>query len=253
MLELILLSLDMRTLLISAQRVCHKWHNLIQVSHSLQAALFFKPVKYKLPRGTQRLRNPLVEEIIWPKFIRTRGEQTCLFHMYCTLDLPRMNKKKEKAYLRENASWRRMLLQQPPTSIVGIIETSPSKFYGGPGTPLFTEAIIRPHRRVLRMGVFDHYRTWNHFFPFEQTGIFWVEQGLSTRDLEARLRVWKDEISDAISKYLLDCEVVFFTPKCDWLRHRKSPDESTTGLEIMLEKWLTGLIYERDFIPLSDA
>ncbi|KAJ5426327.1 ABC transporter atnG [Penicillium sp. CMV-2018d] len=42
-LELILLETDTRTLLTSAQRVCRKWHFLIQDSSDLQAALFFKP------------------------------------------------------------------------------------------------------------------------------------------------------------------------------------------------------------------
>lgn len=43
LLEAILLSLDQRTLLVSAQRVNHTWHTLIQISTTLQQALFFRP------------------------------------------------------------------------------------------------------------------------------------------------------------------------------------------------------------------
>lgn len=39
-LEIILLTTDMRTLLLS-QRVCRRWRNLIQGSHYLRAALFW--------------------------------------------------------------------------------------------------------------------------------------------------------------------------------------------------------------------
>ncbi|OJJ30464.1 hypothetical protein ASPWEDRAFT_46060 [Aspergillus wentii DTO 134E9] len=52
-LENILLHTDMCTLLTSAQRVCHHWHNLITESHNLQAALFFKPTKRKFQEGSQ--------------------------------------------------------------------------------------------------------------------------------------------------------------------------------------------------------
>ncbi|KAL4954382.1 hypothetical protein BDW69DRAFT_163300, partial [Aspergillus filifer] len=45
LLEMILVQTDMRTLLISAQRVCRTWKALIDHSPSLQRALFFTPVK----------------------------------------------------------------------------------------------------------------------------------------------------------------------------------------------------------------
>ncbi|RAL15382.1 uncharacterized protein BO97DRAFT_411517 [Aspergillus homomorphus CBS 101889] len=43
LLEAILLLTDPRTLLTSAQRVCHFWHDLIQDSLEIQRALYFKP------------------------------------------------------------------------------------------------------------------------------------------------------------------------------------------------------------------
>ncbi|RAH64210.1 F-box protein [Aspergillus aculeatinus CBS 121060] len=84
-LEMILLGLDMKTLLLST-RVCRAWNALIRSSPSIQKALFFRPAD-PVP-GQAKAKNPLVEEKI------------------------------DKAYLRPEASWRRMLLQQPPTSFV---------------------------------------------------------------------------------------------------------------------------------------
>ncbi|KAJ5995143.1 hypothetical protein N7481_002120 [Penicillium waksmanii] len=42
LLEIILLHLDIRTLLVSAQRVCQTWKVLIQTSPAIQQALFFR-------------------------------------------------------------------------------------------------------------------------------------------------------------------------------------------------------------------
>lgn len=63
-LEMILLETDMRTLLTSAQRVCCKWRSLLEYSSDLQAALFFKPDKFRLPRGKPGIRNPLLADSI---------------------------------------------------------------------------------------------------------------------------------------------------------------------------------------------
>lgn len=56
-LELILLETDMRTLLTAVKRVCHKWRYLIRHLSNLQATIFFRPVKYTLPRGTPGIHN----------------------------------------------------------------------------------------------------------------------------------------------------------------------------------------------------
>lgn len=73
-LEMFLIQTDMQTLLISAQRVCHRWHDLIQDSADLQAALFFKPVRYELPRGILGIRNPLLDKFIWPWFCSKQAQ-----------------------------------------------------------------------------------------------------------------------------------------------------------------------------------
>ncbi|KAK6819927.1 hypothetical protein RU639_007032 [Aspergillus parasiticus] len=94
-LEQILLETDTRTLLTSAQLVCHKWHKAIKWSPRIQSALFFNP---SLNLHHPRITNPFVREIIG-KFPALTAEP-CL--------------------LRPEASWRKMLPQQPPVSFIKI-------------------------------------------------------------------------------------------------------------------------------------
>ncbi|RAK77431.1 uncharacterized protein BO72DRAFT_105645 [Aspergillus fijiensis CBS 313.89] len=114
--EAILLRLDMHTLLISA-RVCATWNALIKSSRRIQQALFYVPIDTDTRKSRRKTRkNPLVMDKIWFEFIfvglnsrRRHGAWHC----------PSIaSEKRERAYLRPEASWRRMLLQQPPTSIV---------------------------------------------------------------------------------------------------------------------------------------
>ncbi|KAB8229016.1 uncharacterized protein BDW43DRAFT_315352 [Aspergillus alliaceus] len=77
LLELILLSLDLQTLLTSAQRVCSQWRHIIRESPFLQGTLFFKPRRtslshpspgdqehhqsapnHRLPRNLPQLQHP---------------------------------------------------------------------------------------------------------------------------------------------------------------------------------------------------
>ncbi|RAH84600.1 hypothetical protein BO86DRAFT_396853 [Aspergillus japonicus CBS 114.51] len=115
-LEAILLGLDMHTLLISA-RVCGTWNACIKSSRRIQQALFYVPIDADSTRTRRKSRkNPLVVDKIWSEFIYTelnsRVRHGAWFCPHTASD------KKERAYLRPEASWRRMLLQQPPTSIV---------------------------------------------------------------------------------------------------------------------------------------
>lgn len=72
---MILVQTDMQTLLISAQTVCHKWHDLIQNSADLQAALFLKPIRYTLPNETPGICNPLLAQYIWPWLSATKTQE----------------------------------------------------------------------------------------------------------------------------------------------------------------------------------
>ena len=113
LLELILLCLDMRTLLLS-QRVCRHWHEVIMRSKPIQQVLFFMPIEPTNVPHDARTRNPLLEEILWPRFVNPEWR-------FPGLDKQIIAKLKS-SYKRMSASWRRMLIQQPPTSVIGIVE-----------------------------------------------------------------------------------------------------------------------------------
>jgi hypothetical protein len=116
-LELILSQLDLRTLLTTAQLTCRKWTNVIRNSPPLQQALFFTPI-----RGSQdieRVQNPLLADSFSPWFPRRKVKDIPrelpyrYKHTFGSLDMIR-NPAKRMAYLRKEASWRRMLTYQPP-------------------------------------------------------------------------------------------------------------------------------------------
>lgn len=114
LLEMILLEVDTRTLLVSAQRVCHLWHEVIYNSSNLQAALFFKPVAQPPVPGSERIRNPLLEGV-WREFFHSKVQSTLNgWPDGWSRTLSMMKRKREEAYTRPQASWKRMLLHQPP-------------------------------------------------------------------------------------------------------------------------------------------
>jgi hypothetical protein len=158
LLETILLHLDTRTLLVSAQRVCQTWKVLIQTSPTIQQALFFRPtasnpnskkanlhghaksicnslLSSPLKKDTiseqgsmngdkfpcsQPIYNPLLVQAFPPFFplvyegdlTEEEKRQKSLFS-FKRLDMLSSQEKKT-AYMRKEASWRKMLLCQPP-------------------------------------------------------------------------------------------------------------------------------------------
>ncbi|KAI1833266.1 hypothetical protein CBS147355_8799 [Penicillium roqueforti] len=118
----ILHQMDMRTL-IAAQRVCHTWADPIRTSRSLQKALFFIPASENSGTDT-RVYNPLLAQAFKSAFpskdlqnssnVGARIEDIKL----AEFDLAKSPAKME-IYLRPEASWRRMLTQQPPVFTVG--------------------------------------------------------------------------------------------------------------------------------------
>ncbi|PYH86700.1 hypothetical protein BO82DRAFT_272427 [Aspergillus uvarum CBS 121591] len=121
LLESILLNLDMHTLLIST-RICHLWNNLIRTSPRLQTALFLLPQSAATAPDQPRTKNTLLLDIIWPQFI-ARRLTTRPRPAYIGAWFPDISStEKEEAYLRPEASWRRMFLHQPPTSRASFIE-----------------------------------------------------------------------------------------------------------------------------------
>ncbi|KAH7024448.1 uncharacterized protein B0I36DRAFT_331450 [Microdochium trichocladiopsis] len=118
LLELILLQLDMRTLLTSAQRVSKKWHASIQGSPALQRRLFFMPDNNTRLRAhndddyeTLPIHNPLLTELFPAWF--SNGDKTIPPVSTCGRQ-PFARSEHFPAVMTAGASWRRMLVQQRP-------------------------------------------------------------------------------------------------------------------------------------------
>jgi hypothetical protein len=121
--QLILLCLDQRSLLTSAQRVNKYWHRTIQKTPAIQRALFFEPFvkSYKGPP----IFNPLLVEVFPPFFpsrdpnqdddddndLCRKGDTTIKYDSIEPL-FPTM--KAHQVIRRPGASWTRMLVRQPP-------------------------------------------------------------------------------------------------------------------------------------------
>lgn len=118
MLEMILTRLDMRTLLTSAQRVCRCWGNMISKSPSIQRALFFAPVENPM-KLEEKILNPLLKEA-FPSIFPANDRSS-----YYALDLSSLAMAKDASamarFIRKEASWRKMLVQQPPISVIGLL------------------------------------------------------------------------------------------------------------------------------------
>ncbi|PYI35262.1 hypothetical protein BP00DRAFT_308465, partial [Aspergillus indologenus CBS 114.80] len=120
LLEMILLHLNMRDLLLSS-RVCRLWYDVIQQSSRIQQALFFRPYRQRAAIGEPGLKNALVRDKLWDEFfarvLNSRRRPGNERH-----HLPKIeSRKREDAYLRPEASWRKMLLHQPPTSLIRFL------------------------------------------------------------------------------------------------------------------------------------
>lgn len=119
--ELILLKLDNRTLLTTAQLICRTWTTFIQESAAIQWALCFKSVTNPhLPTW----QNPLLAEAFPSIFSSSTPEvKSNIRFTYDTFDMFRHPEKFE-AYMRPEASWRYMLVQQPPLTTLSLLRSS---------------------------------------------------------------------------------------------------------------------------------
>ncbi|PWY67923.1 hypothetical protein BO70DRAFT_356255 [Aspergillus heteromorphus CBS 117.55] len=128
--ELIFRQLHWRALF-SAQRVCRSWNSQIRDSSFFQEVLFLKPFKHA---PVERSVNPILAEV-FPFFFR--NNETVYPQCKddgCTLGELDMikNPSRKAAYLRPEASWRRMLVQQPPIRTLGVYRASFGPFgFGG--------------------------------------------------------------------------------------------------------------------------
>ncbi|KAK0730291.1 hypothetical protein B0H67DRAFT_561219 [Lasiosphaeris hirsuta] len=181
LLEMILLELDMRTLITSAQRVDRNWSQTIKASPRLQQALYFAPARKPRSRATQTppyTQNPLLAEVFSPFFSKPpRRTDTTWPGFYRRLALAKKTRGKKKnskaerprqaAFMRADASWRHMLVTQPPIAklaVVTVHDISGGRYFGTAweaGEVKFTTARSRP--RGLTMGVlYDMAFDWVH-------------------------------------------------------------------------------------------
>lgn len=189
LLELILLELDLQTLLTSASRVCHYWNQIIRDSSELQARLFFRPERQK-----PGLRAHLTEPCTNPWLRQNMDIFTHIFSQY--LATPKV----EACYLYPEASWRKMLVQQPPARSLGIwtLEMGtflPEGFKNKTETMEFQDGRgLRLHNLVKLAHARPGY-TWSIFsgedgeksFACEKSGLFVQKAGSSERDSISRM------------------------------------------------------------------
>ena len=151
----ILSRLDMRTLLLS-QRVSRFWQGLVTGTPALQRSLFFEPITAKsnteLTQGRQI--NPLLQAAFPPFFkepTKQKDSEVIRLSDLLVRDdhktfsfMDSLSWDKRESFLREGASWRRMLVQQPAALKLGYIESQ------GPSERSYYNACLT-HPNGLRM------------------------------------------------------------------------------------------------------
>lgn len=147
LLERILLHLDQEDLLVNAQRVCHQWHQCIAETPSVQQHLFLlpEPARGRTSRSNANAdtrpepprQNPLLARDFpewfmhgstWPpderlRFIRTTEPYLRGYDRDQFFPLLKRVTERLEAYIYPQASWRCMLLQQPPPNGIGLLMT----------------------------------------------------------------------------------------------------------------------------------
>ncbi|KAB5582532.1 hypothetical protein GE09DRAFT_1049533 [Coniochaeta sp. 2T2.1] len=117
LLELILLALPPQDLLVSAQLVSRAWKDAIDSSVTLQQALFFRPSPVSDSHQPMVL-NPLLQKAFPPWF---RADQKVLNGPMLIAVLPwTASANRLAAFMRADASWRKMLPCQPAKRVLEV-------------------------------------------------------------------------------------------------------------------------------------
>lgn len=161
LLEHMLFNLDMRTLLVS-QRVCGLWYTVINRSKRLQQKLFFLPID---PFTNPRVRNPLLEEVFWSQAADPfQSKYGCIYEH----ETGPMTK---HSIHHATASWRRMLIQQPPTSTIGVINCF--TLHGNKGIAHCENFLVAPDNDYLRLGALYNPLTTGDMSVCLKSWAFW--------------------------------------------------------------------------------
>ncbi|KAF2656964.1 hypothetical protein K491DRAFT_714862 [Lophiostoma macrostomum CBS 122681] len=147
LLEQILLHLPQRDLLL-AQRVCRRWHAVINSSKHIQQALYLLPLPTVIT-ASQPASNPLLASafagyfklLAWEEFSGTYTSTWASMLLHST------EKRWQQRFIREEANWRRMLVTQPPVPHVDIVDQRIAPDY----EDCFAEASVHNEEGV-RMG-----------------------------------------------------------------------------------------------------
>ncbi|KAJ1337955.1 F-box-like domain-containing protein [Microdochium nivale] len=135
LLETILVNLDTRTLLVAAQRVNRTWRSSIRDSPTLQKALFFRPdhsASLSAPVFNKLLvvAFPFCFTQLWqapdapaPLQVTSRSTDTSTLGA-APFPASTQITSRADAFSRTEASWRRMLIQQPPLRSYGVVMTA---------------------------------------------------------------------------------------------------------------------------------
>ncbi|KAH8885973.1 hypothetical protein GQ53DRAFT_750825 [Thozetella sp. PMI_491] len=131
LLEEILQYLDQRTLLVSAQRVCRSWNRVIGSSVLLQQLLFFKPMSATVATdaSVSTLKNPLLAEAFY-LFYEHCGRISMGAFVKSRLSIANMKagRRCHLAFVRPEASWRRMLVAHPAPRRIGYLRGCGNRF-----------------------------------------------------------------------------------------------------------------------------
>ncbi|KAF7360675.1 F-box domain protein [Mycena venus] len=122
LLELTLIHLPMRDLLVTTPLVCKMWQAGITLTPALQRTLFFQPD----PSASAPIQNPLLVELFPPFceiFYPSQCSRTCTASSITTMPWS----KASEAFRRVDASWRRMLVTQPPVQTLLVKQTRHSR------------------------------------------------------------------------------------------------------------------------------
>ncbi|KAE8384803.1 hypothetical protein BDV23DRAFT_176745 [Aspergillus alliaceus] len=204
LLEQILLQTDPQTLLTSAQQVSQTWHTLIITSTPLQQSLFFKPTTAR-PKNNPRTPNPFLPKI-WSRLFRKRltSHPTPSTNYHYTL--PPADPLDEALFLHPTATWRRMLVQQPPTSSIGVFVLDPS-WIACDGDDISPVRIFQAEVEFLTLEHLHWSAMVGCLLPLARELVFWDHKDYYKR----REVVWKREMDLALHRYGGDCDLTVFT------------------------------------------
>jgi hypothetical protein len=142
-LAVILFHLPPQDLLVAAPRVSKHWQSTIAACPHLQRALFFLPSPSR-PAGRPfcPTPNPLLAAPFRPFLSAGAPELSMEGLLRCGLPIADASdgRRRHRAFARAGASWRRMLVSQPPPRVVGCSLETPRWAYTAP-----------PRRRVLEL------------------------------------------------------------------------------------------------------